>query len=102
MFHTIYYASRTLIEAQINYISTEKELVAVVFAFYKFKFYMVGTKVLVYTYHVTIKYPISKKDVKPRLIIWVLLLQEFNLEIRDKKGVENLVVDHISRFIEEV
>ena len=37
-----------------------------------------------------------KKDAKPRLIRWVLLLQEFNVEIRDKKGLENVVVDHLS------
>lgn len=100
--HTIYYASRTLIKAQISYTTIEKELMAVVFAFYKFRLYLVGTKVIVYTDHATIKYLIAKKDVKLRLIRCMLLFQEFNLDIIDKKkGVENLVVGHLSRLLDK-
>ena len=62
-------------------------MLAVVFTFDKFIDYLVGTKVTVYTDHAAIKYLISKKDAKPRLIIWILLLQEFDLEIKDRKGL---------------
>ncbi|PIM98272.1 DNA-directed DNA polymerase [Handroanthus impetiginosus] len=76
IFPSIYYASKTLNDAQLNYTTTEKELLAVVFAFDKFRSYLVGTKVIGYTDHAAIRYLIEKKDAKPRLIHWVLLLLE--------------------------
>jgi hypothetical protein len=68
-----------------------------VFAVEKFRSYIVNS-VIVYTDHTAIKYLIAKKDAKPRLIRWILLLHEFYVEIRDKKGVENVVADHLSRM----
>ena len=98
VFYAIYYASRTLNEAQLNYATIEKELLAIVFAFDKFRPYLIGNKVIVHTDHSAIKYLLTKKDAKSRLIRWVLLLQEFDVEIKDKKGIGNLVEDHISRL----
>ena len=94
----IWYASKTLAEAQMDYTTTEKELLEVVYALEKFKPYILGSKIAIYTDHAALKYLFSKKEVKPRLIRWVLLLQEFYLEIRDKKGSENTVADHLSRL----
>ncbi|CAN6544184.1 unnamed protein product [Malus baccata var. baccata] len=88
--HVIYYASRTLNDAQLNYSTTEKELLAVVFALDQFRSYLIGTKVIVFTDHAALK-----------LIRWMLLLQEFDIEIRDKKGCENVVADHLSRLVRE-
>ncbi|XP_073051231.1 uncharacterized protein [Primulina eburnea] len=79
-FRSIYYASRTMDAAQQNYTTTEKEMLAVVFAFDKFRPYLVGTKVIVFTDHAAIRYLFAKKDAKPRLIRWILLLQEFDFE----------------------
>jgi len=98
MHHAIAYASKTMIEAQLNYTTTEKELLAVVFAIDKFMSYLVGAKIIVYSDHAALKYLLTKKDAKPRLIRWILLLQKFDLEIKDRKGVENPVADHLSRM----
>ncbi|KAJ9544643.1 hypothetical protein OSB04_024350 [Centaurea solstitialis] len=97
-FQPICYASRTLNDAQENYTTTEKELLAVVFAVEKFRSYLVLSKIIVYTDHSALRYLFAKPDAKPRLIRWILLLQEFDIEVRDKRGAENLAADHLSRL----
>ena len=87
--HPIYYASKALNEAQKNYTVTEQQLLAVVFAFEKFRSYLLGTRVIVDIDHSALRYLMEKKDLKPRLIHWVLLLQEFDFEVIDRKGTKN-------------
>ena len=89
IFHPIYFVSKLLNEAQQNYTTTEKELLAVVYAMDKFRAYILGYKVICHTDHVTIRYLLSKKDPKSRLIKWLLLLQEFDLEVVHRKGSSN-------------
>ena len=97
----IYFASRVLNENQVNYSTTEKELLEVIFALEKFRSYLIGFKVIVFTDHAALKYLLTKGDSKLRLLRWILLLQEFDLETRDKKGVENVVADQLSRLEEQ-
>ncbi|GJV75569.1 reverse transcriptase domain-containing protein [Tanacetum coccineum] len=95
-FRPIHYASKTMNEAESHYTTTEKEMLAVVYAFEKFWSYLILNKSIVYTDHSTLKYLFAKKDSKARLLRWVLLLQEFKFKVIDTKGAENLAVDHLS------
>nr|GEW27016.1 reverse transcriptase domain-containing protein [Tanacetum cinerariifolium] len=97
-FRPIHYASKTMTKAESNYTTTEKEMLAVVYAFEKFRSYLIMNKRIVYTDHSALKYLFAKKDSKARLLRWVLLLQEFTFKMIDTKGVENLAVDHLSRL----
>ena len=97
----IYYASKTLDSAQSNYTTPKKEFLPVVFTLKKFRSYIVGSLVTIFTDHATLKYLLSKQDTKPRLTRWILLCQEFNVAIKDKKRVENVVADHFSWLVLE-
>ncbi|GJW37682.1 zinc finger, CCHC-type containing protein [Tanacetum coccineum] len=97
-FHPIYFASKTLNAAQQNYTITEKELMAVVFAFDKFRSYLVLSKTIMHTDHSALRHLFKKQDVKPHLIRWILLLQEFDIKIKDIKGTENVAADHLSHI----
>ncbi|XP_074305533.1 uncharacterized protein LOC141640750 [Silene latifolia] len=99
--HVIYYTSKTLDQTQCGYSTTEKEMLAIVHAVENFRQYLVGSKVVVYSDHTALRQLMVKKDAKPRLLRWVLLLQEFDLEIKDKPRSENLVADHLSRLTKE-
>ena len=70
---------------------TEQELLVVVFVFNKIRSYLLDTRFIVNTYHSALRYFMAKKDVKPRLIIWVLLLQEFDFDVKDRNRTENQV-----------
>src|ERR1043165_9514950 len=96
--NVIHYASNTLDSAQMNYATTEKEFLGVVFSCDKFRQYIIDSKVTIHTDHAAIKYLMGKKDAKPRLIRWVLLLQEFDSQIVDRKGEDNPVADNLSRM----
>ena len=78
------------------YTTTEKELLAVVFALDKFCSYLIGSDITILMDHSALKFLFSKMDAKARLIRWILLLQKFDMTIKDKKGVENVVADHLS------
>ncbi|GJU27013.1 reverse transcriptase domain-containing protein [Tanacetum coccineum] len=91
-FQPIHHASKTMTT------TTEKELLDVVYAFEKFRPYLVLSKTIMYTDHSALKYLLAKQDAKSRLLRWILLLQEFDVIIRDKKGAENLAADHLSRL----
>src|SRR4051812_18181401 len=95
--NVIHYSSKTFDSAQKNSATNEKEFFAVVFACDKFRHYIVDSKVIIHTDHAWMKYLMEKKDAKPRLIRGVLLLQEFDLRIVDRKGADHPMVDNLSR-----
>nr|GEZ87952.1 reverse transcriptase domain-containing protein [Tanacetum cinerariifolium] len=97
-FRPIHYASKTMNQAETNYTTTEKEMLAVVYAFEKFRSYLIMNRSIVYTDHSSLKYLFAKKHAKVRLLRWILLLQEFDFKVIDTKGAENYAADHLSRL----
>nr|GEZ91292.1 reverse transcriptase domain-containing protein [Tanacetum cinerariifolium] len=97
-FRPIHYASKTMTEAESNYTTTEKVMLAVTYAFEKFWSYLIMNKSIVYTDHSALKYLFAKKDSKARLLRWVLFLKEFTFKVIDTKGAEYLATDHLSRL----
>ncbi|GJR88227.1 reverse transcriptase domain-containing protein [Tanacetum coccineum] len=97
-FHPIYFASKILNATRQNYTITKKELMVVVFAFDKFRSYLLLSKTIVHTDHSALRHIFKKQDVKPRLIRWILLLQEFDIKIKDRLGTENVAAGHLSRI----
>nr|GEY40973.1 Pol polyprotein [Tanacetum cinerariifolium] len=121
-FWPIHYAIKTINQAEANYTTTEKEMLAVVYAFEKFRSYLIINKSIVYTDHSTLKYLFAKKDAKARLLRWILLLQEFDFknliqiyEIFDVWGIDFMgpfpsskgnkyilvAVDYLSKWVED-
>nr|GEX97197.1 reverse transcriptase domain-containing protein [Tanacetum cinerariifolium] len=97
-FRPIHYASKTMTEAESNYTTMEKEMLVVVYAFKKFRSYLIMNKSIVYMDHFALNYLFAKKYAKARLLRWILLLQEFDFKVIDTKGAENYAADHLSRL----
>nr|GEU94299.1 hypothetical protein [Tanacetum cinerariifolium] len=97
-FRPIHYASKTMTQAEANYTTTEKEMLAVIYTFEKFRSYLIMNKSIVYADHSALKYLFAKKDAKARFLRWILLLQEFDFKVIDTNGVENYTADHLSRL----
>nr|GFB37167.1 reverse transcriptase domain-containing protein [Tanacetum cinerariifolium] len=97
-FRPIHYASKTMTQAETNCTTTEKEMLAVVYAFEFFFSNLIMNKSIVYTDHSALKYLFAKKDAKARLLRWILLLQEFDFKVIDTRGAENYAADHLSRL----
>nr|GEZ35489.1 DNA-directed DNA polymerase [Tanacetum cinerariifolium]GEZ60648.1 DNA-directed DNA polymerase [Tanacetum cinerariifolium] len=97
-FRPIHYASKPMTDAESNYTTTKKEMLAVVYAFEKFRSYLIMNKSIVHMDHSALKYLFAKKDAKERFLLWVLLLKEFDFKVLDTKGAENFATDHLSRL----
>nr|GEW09079.1 DNA-directed DNA polymerase [Tanacetum cinerariifolium] len=98
-FRPIHYASKTMNQAETNYTTTEKEMLAVVYAFEKFRSYLIMNKSIVYTDHSALKYLFAKKDGKARLLRWILLLQEFDFKAIISDRGTHFCNDQLSRVM---
>eukprot|EP00253_Pinus_taeda_P007202 PITA_07202 len=96
--YAIYYISKNLSSAELNYTLTEKEFLVVIHAVNKFRHYITGYSVVLYTDHSAIKYLANKPITNARITRWLILLQEFDITIKDRPGKENPVADFLSRI----
>ena len=94
--YAIYYISKNLTPTELNYTVTEKEFLAVIYVINKFRHYITGYLVFLYIDHSAIKYLANKPITNGRVTHWLLLLQEFDITIRDQLGKENLVANFLS------
>lgn len=99
--NVIYYVSQTLDATQQNYTTPEKELLAIVFALEKFHAYLNGVNIIVFSDHAAICYLMTKNDTKSRMMHWLLLLLEFDFKIKDNKGIENTMANHLIRIVRD-
>jgi hypothetical protein len=96
--YAIYYISKNMALAELNYTVTENEFLAVVYAINKFRNYITGYSTFIHIDHSTIKYLMKKPITNARVTRWLLLLQEFDITIVDRLGKENVVADFLSRL----
>jgi hypothetical protein len=100
--YQIYYASRQLTSTEMNYTVTEREGLGVVFALKKFRHYLLGTKATVVTDHQALVYLLNKPNTTGRIVLWIILLQKFDLEIVHRAGTKHGNFDFLSRMEKEV
>ena len=99
--YAIYYTNKNLTLAELNYIVTEKEFLAVIHAINKFRHYITGYETFVHADHSAISYSMNKPITNGRITRWLLLLQEFNITILDRPGKQNTIADFLSRIQNE-
>jgi hypothetical protein len=97
--YVIYFISKNLSPAELNYTVTEKEFLVVIYAINKFQHYITGYPTFVHIDHTTIRYLMNKRITNARVTRWLLLLQEIDITIGDKPRKENVVVDSLSRLV---
>lgn len=90
--HVICYAIHVLNPTQMNYATNEKKLLEFVYTFDKLKSNFLGSKLIVYTDQVALKYLFTKQELKPRLLRWILILQQFDMEIQEKRDLRTLLL----------
>ncbi len=96
--HAIYYVSKNLTLAELNYTVIEKEFLDVIYVINKFRNYITGYEVFVHTKHSVVRYLMNKPDTNGRITRWLLLLREFDITVLDRLGKENQVADFLSRL----